>query len=82
MLRRELENKIQKGQLTDLIKGLRSKHLEIIAPVEPNIQNTRKSEIFMLQHINQQELKCRVGKLLLHVRRVELWSRLTPEGTN
>lgn len=42
MLWRELENKMQSRQLTDLIKGLRSNHLESITPVEPKITNARK----------------------------------------
>lgn len=48
--------KMQSGQLTDMTKGLWSKNLESIAPVEPKIQNAIKSEIFMSQHIDRQEL--------------------------
>lgn len=42
MLHRELENKMQFGQLTDLIKGLQSKNLEAITPIEPKIKKPGK----------------------------------------
>ncbi|CAI9300669.1 unnamed protein product [Lactuca saligna] len=51
---RELANKMQSGHHTHLIKGLRSKHLESIAPVEPKVQNARKNKNFMLQHCDRQ----------------------------
>lgn len=34
MLYCDLENRMQSGQLTEMIKGLRSKHMEIIAPAK------------------------------------------------
>lgn len=47
---------MQSRKLTDLIKNLRSKHPESIAPVEPKIPNSRKNEIFMLRKMHQHEL--------------------------
>lgn len=46
---------MQSGQLTDLIKSLRSKHLENIAPTEPKVINARKNEIFKLQNADHDE---------------------------
>lgn len=49
MLRREMENKMLVGHLNDLIKGLWSKQIDIIALIEPNIKCSRKNEIFMFR---------------------------------
>lgn len=43
------------GQLTVLIKGLISKHLESLEHAEAKLKNSRKSEIFKLRRADQLE---------------------------
>lgn len=46
---------MQSRQLTDLIKGLKSKHLESLVPSESKLQNSGKTENFMLRQADQHE---------------------------
>lgn len=42
--------------MTDLIKGLRSKHLESIAYVDPKEKGPKKIKIFVFQQANKHEV--------------------------
>lgn len=55
ILERELEKKMQVGQLNDLIRGLLSKKLESIAPTEPKINSSGKNDIFMFRQQERPE---------------------------